>query len=70
MTTCNEDNGEVTAAFIRAKKPLRGWEAQIRFGIGPQDEGGTIVGVHLDAPPAREEALPPLDGEVAPCWRQ
>ena len=68
VTSCDEDDGEVTATFVRATKDLGDWQAQIRFGIGPNDEGGTIVGVHLDAPPAGEESLPRPNGDVAPCW--
>lgn len=68
VTSCNEDNGEVTATFIRGTKQLGSWQAQIRIGINPHREGGIIVGIHMDAPPAGETSLPPRDGEVAPCW--
>lgn len=68
VTNCNEDDGEVTATFIRATKDIGDWQAQIRIGVNPSDDGDTIVGVHFDAPPAGQGSLPPLDGEVAPCW--
>lgn len=70
VTGCNEDDGEITATFIGATKDLGNWHAQIRFGINPTEDGGTIVGVHLDAPPAGEDSLPRTDGDVAPCWEK
>lgn len=69
VTSCNEDEGRVSAVFIRATKELGGWEAQIRFGIGPNDNGGSNVSVFLDAPPVGEAHLSPPPGDAVPCWK-
>lgn len=68
LTSCNEDDGEVTATFVRATKQIGGWEAQIWITANPHRDGDLIVAVLMDAPPAGEESLPPPDGEVDPCW--
>lgn len=69
VTKCNEDQGELTAAFMWGTKSLGNWEAQIRIGINPDSDGRAAVAVLMDAPPAGETSLPPRDGDVAPCWR-
>lgn len=70
ITRCNGMGGEVTAAFMRGAKLLGEWEAQISLSVNqhPNDDL-TVFSVLMDAPPAGEETLPPLNGEVEPCWR-
>lgn len=69
VTSCNGDDGRVSAVFIRATRELGGWEARIQFSIGPNDNGGSNVSVFLDAPPVGEDHLPAPPGERVPCWK-